>query len=108
LFLALLCLFAPGNAFADGCGESAVGKSFSVHGRYSIYVEGDAIWIVGTKRLLSTTDDDLDKMIMAKGEWQDYVIYGDSVVCPMTPYISGHKQTVRIVSYKNLRFAVRQ
>lgn len=107
LFLVLFCVLAAGIVSAESCGGNAAGKSFAVHGRYAIYVEGDAIWIVGTKRLLSAVSDDLDHMLEAKG-WEDYVVYGDFIVCPMTRFQRGHMQAVRILSYKNLRFEKRR
>jgi len=91
---------APSNGNSEKC--------FTVHGRYAIYVERDSIWIVGTKRLLDTTSDNLDQMIRDKGDWEDYVIFGDFTVCPVSRYVPGHMQTVTIQSYKNLRLAKRQ
>jgi hypothetical protein len=78
-----------------------------VHGRYAIYVDGDAIWIIGTNRLLSTTNDSLDKMLEEKG-WEGYAVYGDFRVRPTSRYQPTHMQGVCIQSYRNTRLAKRQ
>ena len=104
LLPAFLLLFGSQTLLASDCKETPVGKCFSVHGRYAIYVEGDAIWVIGTKRLLSTTDDSLDKMLEKAG-WQDYAIYGEFTVCPLSRQQPGHMQGVCIQSYKNTRLA---
>ncbi len=64
LLLASLLLFSSQTLLAADCKETPVGKCFSVHGRYATYVGGDAIGMIGTKRLLSTTDDSLDRMLV--------------------------------------------
>jgi hypothetical protein len=72
-----------------------------------MYADGDRIWMIGTKRLLSGGDNKLDAMIQAQGHWWDSVIYGDFAVCPLTPDRPGHLQTVCIQSYKNIKIAKR-
>lgn len=77
-----------------------------MRGRYAIYADGDAIWPVGTNRLLGTTDRDLDTMLEKAG-WQDHVLFGDFTVCPESAYVRGLGQSVCIQSYKHLRLAHR-
>jgi hypothetical protein len=91
-----------GTADAAECKETNFGKCFNVHGRYNIYVDGDAIWIIGTKRRLDAVDDNLD-MMLDKAGWEDHSIYGDFVVCPESTYQPRHRQAVCIQSYKNIR-----
>jgi len=97
-----LIALAASSAGAAECKETNFGRCFNVHGRYNIYADGDALWIIGTKRLLETTDDKLDNMLEKAG-WQDHSIYGNFVVCPESPYRPQHKQGVCIQSYKNIR-----
>jgi hypothetical protein len=106
--LALSSVLSVNTAVAENCTESQAGKCFKVHGRYAIYVENNGIWVMGTNRLLSTAGDKkLDDMINDKGDWENYAIVGDFVVCPLTKYIRGHKQTVCIKSYANLKIVKR-
>jgi hypothetical protein len=91
-------------AGAADCKETTYGKCFSVHGRYNIYADGDAIWIVGTHRRLEAVDDKLDGILEEAG-WEEHSIYGDFVVCPESQYQPHHKQSVCIQSYKNIRIA---
>jgi hypothetical protein len=103
--LVLFCLLAASTgptAVAAECKETSFGKCFNVHGRYNIYVDGDAIWIIGTKRRLEAVDDKLD-MMLEKAGWEDHSIYGDFVVCPESAYQPRHRQLVCIQSYKNIR-----
>ena len=103
--LFLFCLLATTVAGAKGaaeCKEANFGKCFNVRGRYNIYADGDAIWMMGTKRRLETTDKNLDDMLEKAG-WQDHSIYGDFVVCPESLYQPHHRQSVCIQSYKNIR-----
>jgi hypothetical protein len=102
----LLLLLLPAVAVAADCKETKFGKCYQVHARYDTYVDGDALWPVGTKRLLNTTDDTLDQMLENAG-WQEHSIFGDFMVCPQSKYIAGHMQSVCIQSYKNLRLAKR-
>jgi hypothetical protein len=99
VFLAVLPAF-PANA--ANCKETTFGKCFNVRGRYAIYADGDYLWIVGTKRILGTTNDDLDK-ILEKAGWEDYAAYGDFNVCPTSKYRPGHMQGVCIESYANTK-----
>jgi len=104
----LLSLQNPSaSANAGGCKEAHFGKCYEVHGRYAIYVEGDAIWPVGTHRLLSTTNPELDKMLQQSG-WEDHAIFGDFSVCPTSLYKRGEMQSVCIQSYRNLRINKRK
>ena len=103
----LLFLLPALSAKASDCKESEYGRCFTVHGRYAIYADGDAIWPVGTHRLLSTTDPELDKMLERFG-WEDHVLFGNFSVCPDSAYKRGEKQSVCIQTYKNLRLAKRQ
>jgi hypothetical protein len=95
----------PANA--ANCKEMTFGKCFSIHGRYAIYADGDFMWIVGTKRMLSTTNDDLDK-ILEKAGWEDHVLFGDFTICPTSTYQKGHMQGACIQSYTNIRLTRRK
>jgi hypothetical protein len=101
LALPLVAFPASSNGAAE-CKETNFGKCFSVHGRYNIYADGDAIWMIGTKRLLETIDDKLDNMLERAG-WEDHSVVGDFVVCPESLYQPRQKQSVCIQSYKNIR-----
>ena len=80
-----------------------VRQSLREHGvTYNIYADGDAIWIIGTHRLLDAVDDNLDKMLENAG-WEEHSIFGDFVVCPESQYKAGHKQSFCIQSYKDIR-----
>ena len=104
IVLALSALLGPTQAVAapPSCRETTFGACFTVHGRYNIYADGDAIWIIGTHRLLDAVDDNLDKMLENAG-WEEHSIFGDFVVCPESQYKAGHKQSVCIQSYKDIR-----
>ena len=106
IFLLLLCFLASitAGAATPACKDTDYGKCFQFHGRYNIYADGDAIWIVGTKRRPETTDDHLDEMLEKAG-WEGHSIFGDFTVCPESIYERGHRQTVCIQSYKNIRLA---
>lgn len=107
LATALLALNPAASANAGGCKETEYGKCYEVHGRYAIYVEGDAIWPVGTHRLLNATDPELDKMLEQAG-WEDHVVFGDFSVCPASAYKRGEMQSVCIQSKRNLRITHRE
>ena len=107
LLFAFLLLSGTPMLLAADCREAEFGKCFNVHGRYAIYADGDAIWLIGTKRLLSTTDDKLDNMLEKAG-WEDYTLYGDFTVCPLSRYQPGHRQNVCIQSYRKIKLAKRQ
>jgi hypothetical protein len=98
---------ATGAASAQSCREvkpeAIVGKCFTVHGRYNIYADGDAIWVVGTNHRLSVVDDDLDKLLMKKG-WADWSAFADFNVCPLSRFEPGHRQDVCIRDNTHLRF----
>jgi hypothetical protein len=99
--ICLLTALTSVTVSAAECKEMNFGKCFSVHGRYNIYADGDAIWIIGTKRRLEATSDKLDEMLEKAG-WETHSIYGDFVVCPESAYQPGHLQAVCIQSYKNI------
>lgn len=98
----MLGLNPVASANDRGCKTAEYGKCYEVHGRYAIYVQRDAIWPVGTHRLLSTTDAELDRMLEQSG-WEDHVVFGDFSVCPTSAYKRGEMQSVCIQSYRNLR-----
>jgi hypothetical protein len=86
------------------CTETSFGKCFSVHGRYAIYVENNGIWAISQKRLLLTAGDgDLDQMIYDRGDWQDFDLVGDFTVCPLSRFKQGHRQSVCVQGYRNLK-----
>jgi hypothetical protein len=90
------------------CTETKFGKCFSVHGRYAVYVENNGIWAIGQKRLLVTAGDgDLDQMIYERGDWQDFDLVGDFIVCPSSRFKRGYRQSVCVQSYKNVKVANR-
>jgi len=90
------------------CTETSFGKCFSVHGRYAIYVENNGIWAISEKRLLPTAGDgDLDKMIRDRGDWQDFDLVGDFTVCPLSRFKQGHRQSVCVQGYRNLKVVKR-
>jgi hypothetical protein len=65
------------------------------------------MWMVGTKRMLYTTNDELD-MILENAGWEEHVIFGDFTVCPTSLYRKGHMQGACIQSYRNTRLAKRK
>jgi hypothetical protein len=86
------------------CGETSLGKCFSVHGRYAIYVENNGIWFIAERRLLPTAGDgDLDQMIRVRGDWQNFDLVGDFTVCPLSTFQHGHRQSVCVQSYRNIK-----
>jgi hypothetical protein len=90
------------------CVQRDAGRCFDVRGRYAIYVENNGIWVVGTRRMLSTAGDSkLDKLINEHGDWQDYAIMGNFRVCPTSKYEHGHMQGVCVQSYRNLKIIKR-
>ena len=103
----LLAMNPAASAKGADCKETEYGKCYEVHGRYAIYADGDAIWPVGTHRLLSTTDSELDKMLEQSG-WQEHVLFGDFSVCPTSEYKRGEMQSVCIQSYRNVRIPKRK
>lgn len=100
-------LVSAANAQSGACRQTRFGKCYTAHSRYAIYADGDAIWPVGTKRLLDATDPELDQMLEKAG-WQDYTLFGDFTVCPTSAYMRGHKQAVCIQAYTHLRLARRR
>jgi len=98
-----------GTGAGQCCQATRYGACFKVHGRYGIYVENNGIWIIGTKRLLSTAGDEkLDDMIYAAGGSFDHGLAGDFVVCPMSKYLPEHSQAVCVQRYSNLRVVERK
>jgi len=90
------------------CVETSVGKCFSVHGRYAIYVENNGIWAISQRRLLPTAGDgDLDQMIRDRGDWQDFDLVGDFAVCPLDKFKRGHRQSVCVQGYRNIKVTKR-
>ncbi len=97
-----------GTGSGSCCHPTQYGKCFKVHGRYAIYVENNGIWMIGTRRLLSTAGDEkLDKLIEAQGDWQEYALIGDYVVCPASMYRPKQMQSVCVQSYTHLRVVKR-
>jgi len=107
LALFLLALAPTVRPEERPCVETSYGRCYFVHARYAIYADGDALWPVGTKRLLEATSPQLDQMLEKAG-WEDNVLFGDFQVCPESPYIRGQKQAVCIAAYKNIRMASRK
>ena len=90
------------------CTETRFGNCFSVHGWYAIYVENNGIWVISQKRLLPTAGDGgLDQMIYDRGDWQDFDLVGDFTVCPLSKFKQGHRQSVCVQSYRNIKVAKR-
>lgn len=94
------------HAAVPECKETNYGKCFSVRGRYAIYADGDFMWIVGTKRMLYTTDDTLDKMLEEVG-WEEHVLFGDFTVCPTSSYKKGEMQGACIQTYSHIKMSKR-
>ena len=105
LFLSMILLGGSITSVSqeNTCKETPAGKCFSVRGRYSIYTDGDAIWMIGTHRRLSAVSNEFDHMIEQRGQYWDHSIYGNFTVCPLTRYQPGHRQDVCIKSYKNIK-----
>jgi len=112
LVLATLVLTAAATADKDCsktgsgkcCTQTSFGKCFSVRGRYAIYVENNGIWSISEKRLLPTAGEaDLDEIIRDRGDWQDFDLLGDFTVCPLSRFKQGHRQSVCVQSYRNLK-----
>ena len=77
--------------------------------RYSIYVENDLLWVIGSKHLLMVVIDGLDKELDARG-WESTVVYGDFTLCarPTTDARQlTNRDRVRVTGYSNLRYARR-
>jgi hypothetical protein len=49
----------------------------TVRGRYGIYVDGDRLWITGSKHLVEVVNDDLDAELRKRG-WESTFAYGSS------------------------------
>lgn len=107
LAVSFLALNHAETAAVADCKETELGRCYSVHGRYAIYVEGDAIWPIGTHRLLSAADPELDRILEQSG-WEDHVAFGDFLVCPTSQYKRGEMQSVCIKKIRNLRIANRK
>ena len=109
LLLACLTLSTASAVAQETCAESlACGKCFAFHGRFAVYT-GDGqetLWPVGTHRLLrpKSGTDPLYKLLRNDvSNLDDYVIFGDFVVCPLEKEIPGQMRNVCIKSARNLR-----
>ncbi len=98
-------------ALAASLGSAANAEGISqhcqqVHGRYAIYANRDALWIVGSKHLVEVSIDPLDKELQARG-WENTVADGDFTVCSQRR-INAHALTsrdaVRVIRYGNVRY----
>lgn len=79
-----------------------------MHGRYAIYVENNGIVEIAARRLFTTAGDGaLDKMIYQAGDWENFALLGDFTVCPNSKYRVGHRQSVCIQAYKNIKVVKR-
>jgi hypothetical protein len=114
LILACAFLFASSANAQKSCGESpSCGKCFAFRGRFTVYT-GDgqqALWPVGTHRLLwpASGTEPLYKLLGNDvSSADDYVIYGDFVVCPLEKDIPGKERSVCIKSARNLRRVKRE
>jgi hypothetical protein len=52
----------------------------TARGRYGIYVDGDRLWIIGSKHLIEVVSDELDADLEKRG-WESTVAYGQFTVC---------------------------
>lgn len=52
-------------------------------------------------------DGKLDDLIYARGGTFDHGLVGDFVVCPLSKFLTSHKQTVCVQSYTNLKVVKR-
>lgn len=90
---------------SSACRQTKFGRCFHIHARYEVYT-GDGmevLWPVGTHRLLwaASGTDKLDTLL--HGHFDDSVIFGDFVVCPLTKEIPGEMRHVCIQQMRNLR-----
>jgi hypothetical protein len=77
-----------------------------VRARYEIYVEGDRLWIIGSRHLLDVASDELDKQLEKRG-WETTVAYGNFNIC--AAHLNDPKQlaithNVTLKSYTDLQF----
>jgi len=81
-----------------------------VHGRYAVYADGDALWIVGSRHRLSVVIAALDRELEARG-WQDTVVFGDFTLCAARigdPWTLTIRDRVDVAAYANLSYRHRQ
>ncbi len=104
------------NSDAKSCRarSDVAGKCFIVHGRLSVYNGTPSIrlWPVGSRRMLGIIDPKdvsnasgpsvLPEAVRTKLD-ADKDVFGDFLVCPLSPRRTGRMQTVCIESGKNLR-----
>jgi len=52
----------------------------TVRARYEIYANGDRLWVIGSKHLLSVVVDPLDTELQKRG-WENTVAFGNFTIC---------------------------
>jgi len=81
----------------------------SVRARYSLYADGDALWVVGSRHRLSVVVDALDRELQARG-WEDTVAWGDFTLCtprPADPRALTIRDVVVVKDYSHITFVRR-
>jgi hypothetical protein len=115
--LACICFFIIPALAKDPCIQSPDGECFAFHGRFTVYT-GDGqevLWPVGTRRFLRAESGDEPLLNFLAGNnmknlvrnADDYVIFGDFVVCPLEKETPGAIRSVCIKNFKNLRLVRR-
>jgi hypothetical protein len=101
---------ARGAQTSAGCKarKDLAGECFKVRGRLRAYATSPAcrIWPVGTTRLLGVTDPAALPANLACGE--DFEVYADFLVCPITEAKPSGMQMVCVASAANLRVSQRK
>ena len=101
---AILIVLAPTfGAAADSCRQTSYGKCYKVHGRYSVYGNGqNVLWPVGTHRLLNVMAGDEAPYKLVEDDLDGYDVFGDFVVCPLEKDVAGAMRKVCMQSANNM------
>lgn len=105
LVLLCVCGITSTAIGSDSCAQTSYGKCFSIRARFAVYTGNgmEELWPVGTHRLLwvASGTDQLNAVLGDNPD--DFLIFGDFVVCPLRKNIAGEMRHVCIKRAQNLR-----
>ncbi len=95
---------------SNSCVETNCGPCFRIHARFDIYT-GDGmeeLWPVGTHRVLWAASG-TEKLEGLLGDHpDDFSLFGDFVVCPLTKDVPGEMRHVCIKDARNVKVTKRK
>ena len=105
LTLLCVCGITSKTLGSDSCEQTSYGKCFSIHARYAVYTGNgmEELWPVGTHRVFWVASGSHELNVLLGDNPDDFYVFGDFVVCPLSKNVPGEMRHVCIKQAKNLR-----